>query len=533
MTEPVTVSVVVTTYQHAHFLGAALASVAAQTRSVDEVIVVDDGSTDDPASVVAQWAGTIFIRQDNQGLAAARNTGLHAARSAFVLFLDADDLLTPVAVAAGLECFARHSEAALVYGAHRRVAVDAAPLGGRVYIPAGCNPRSTLLRGNSVAMHATALYRRDLLLAAGGFDETLPRCEDYDVYLRLACRHLIASHPVETALYRWHNANMSNHVPAMLMAALRVHARHRPRPEESAELHRAWWEGRANWRAWYARELLDRSRDPGVAAALTAARLAPAWFARALVRSTIRRLVNRLPGWAHDALARRVPALRARPRGRVRLGDLDRPEPISMDFGWDRGTPVDRFFIEGFLNTNREDVAGRVLEVGDDAYSRRFGGDRITSQDILHVHAGNPLATIVGNISDVGVLPSDTFDCIILTQTLHLVWDMHAAIRQLHAALRPGGVLLLTVPGISQIDRGEWGDQWYWSLTPAAVQRLVGDVFGSESVSVESHGNVYAATTFLQGLAVEEVDVRSLTPQDLAYPVVVTARAQKLPWWVR
>jgi SAM-dependent methyltransferase len=106
---------------------------------------------------------------------------------------------------------------------------------------------------------------------------------------------------------------------------------------------------------------------------------------------------------------------------------------------------------------------------------------------------------------------------------------MHAAVEQLHRALRPGGILLLTVPGISQIDRGEWGASWYWALTPAAVQRLLGDVFGSELVAVESHGNVFAATTFLQGLAVEEIDVRRLAPHDPAYPVIVTARALKLP----
>src|SRR4051794_23346320 len=89
------VSVVVTTYQHAHLLGDALASVLAQTVPPREVVVVDDGSTDDPASVVAHYPGVRLIRQENQGLSAARNTGLRAATGARVLFLDADDLLTP------------------------------------------------------------------------------------------------------------------------------------------------------------------------------------------------------------------------------------------------------------------------------------------------------------------------------------------------------------------------------------------------------------------------------------------------------
>jgi SAM-dependent methyltransferase len=148
----------------------------------------------------------------------------------------------------------------------------------------------------------------------------------------------------------------------------------------------------------------------------------------------------------------------------------------------------------------------------------------------VHVHAGNPLATIVGDISRPGTLPRAAFDCIVLTQTLHLVWDMAAAVRELHAALKPGGILLLTVPGISQIDRGEWGEQWYWALTPAAVRRLLGEAFGEESVTVESHGNAYAATTFLQGLALSEVDRRKLDVLDEAYPVIVTAHATR---WAR
>jgi SAM-dependent methyltransferase len=147
---------------------------------------------------------------------------------------------------------------------------------------------------------------------------------------------------------------------------------------------------------------------------------------------------------------------------------------------------------------------------------------------VVHIHAGNPSATIVGSISDPGVLPVSAFDCIVLTQTLHLIYDMQAAVRQLHASLKPGGVLLLTVPGISQIDRGEWGAQWFWALTPAGLRRLLSEQFRDETVNVESHGNVFAATAFLHGLAVDEVDTEKLDTCDDAYPVVVTGYARKI-----
>jgi SAM-dependent methyltransferase len=226
---------------------------------------------------------------------------------------------------------------------------------------------------------------------------------------------------------------------------------------------------------------------------------------------------------------RRLPAARDQRRalGSVRLGDLDTVEPINDDFGFERGTPIDRFYIEQFLRSNAGDIAGRVLEVGDDVYCRRFGGQRITQQDVLHVSADNAAATLVGDLSRPGTLPAAAFDCLVLTQTLHLIFDMHAAVAEMHRGLKPGGVVLLTVPGISRIDRGEWGADWFWSLTPAAATRLFGEVFGADNVRVDSHGNVFAATAFLHGLAVEEVDTAKLGVHDPCFPVVVTVRARK------
>jgi SAM-dependent methyltransferase len=238
-----------------------------------------------------------------------------------------------------------------------------------------------------------------------------------------------------------------------------------------------------------------------------------------------RRIAAAVPARVRDRLLEgreRVP-----PVGRVRLGDLHRVTPISRCFGFDRGVPIDRHYIERFLERHASEIAGRVLEVGDDTYTRRFGGSRVSRSDVLHVQPGNPHATLVGDITDPNVLPPNAFDCIVLTQTLQLIYDVPLAIACIHRALAPGGVVLVTAPGISQIDRGEWGKTWFWSFTPAALRRLFGDVFGPDAVMVEDYGNVFAATAFLQGLAVEEIDTASLDPLDHAYPVIVALRARK------
>ena len=217
-------------------------------------------------------------------------------------------------------------------------------------------------------------------------------------------------------------------------------------------------------------------------------------------------------------------ALRAHGLAAMNIGRIGSTSPISRNWGYDRGTPIDRYYIERFLEAHRKDVRGRVLEVQEDDYSRRFGGAEVTEQDILNVDSSNPRATIFGDLADPATLPAGAFDCIILTQTLHLVFDMAAALANVRRALRPGGVALVTVPGITPV-QSDLGYDWYWSLTEDSLRRLLGDSFDPAKISVETHGNLLAATAFLHGAAVEEVPRRKLDRFDPAYPVTIAARA--------
>jgi SAM-dependent methyltransferase len=220
-----------------------------------------------------------------------------------------------------------------------------------------------------------------------------------------------------------------------------------------------------------------------------------------------------------------MPARRVRGRLAMSVGRISSANPLCRGFGYSRGTPIDRYYIERFLQAHSADIRGRVLEIGDDSYSRRFGGGNVTKQDVLHVRGDEPKATIVGDLAEPRVLPKATFDCIILTQTLHLIFDAGAALKQVHDALRPGGVALITVPGVSSIDRGEWHQSWYWSFTGAALERLLTQIFRPDSIEVSTNGNLFAATAFLHGAVVEEVSRGKLDRVDTSYPVTVAARA--------
>jgi SAM-dependent methyltransferase len=208
-------------------------------------------------------------------------------------------------------------------------------------------------------------------------------------------------------------------------------------------------------------------------------------------------------------------------------GDLRRLRPVSREFGYDRGLPIDRYYIERFLEMHRRDVAGRTLEIGDDGYTRRYGGRRTTRRDVLHVHGRNPAATIVGDLADAPQIADGTFDCIVLTQTLHLIYDVDHAVATLHRILRPGGVVLATFPGISQLSGDEWSRTWSWGLGSRLARRLFASRFGERNVTVEAHGNSLAAAAFLQGLATVELAPTQLDAEEAGCELLVAVRAVK------
>jgi SAM-dependent methyltransferase len=214
--------------------------------------------------------------------------------------------------------------------------------------------------------------------------------------------------------------------------------------------------------------------------------------------------------------------------GKIDFGGLRRLKPISDDWGFDRGLPVDRFYIERFMAANAADIRGRVLEVADNEYTRRFGGDKVTQSDILHDTEGSSRATLVADLAHADNLPADSFDTIICTQTLQLVYEVHAAVGHLLRILKPGGVLLATLPCITQISRADMdrsGD--YWRFTSAAAKRLFEGALAGATVTVQAHGNVLAAISFLHGIAATELSAAELEHADPDYETLLTVRVVK------
>jgi hypothetical protein len=216
------------------------------------------------------------------------------------------------------------------------------------------------------------------------------------------------------------------------------------------------------------------------------------------------------------------------PVGWARFGSLRRLHPIDANFGFGWGQVIDRYYIERFLDQYAAEIHGRVLEVAGNSYTQRFGGTRVTRSDVLHYVGGSPKTTIIADLTDARDVPSNVFDCIILTQTLQCIYDIRAATKTTHRILKPGGTLLATCHGISQISRYDmdrWGE--YWRLTSLSARKLFTEFFPEDHVGVQAYGNVLAATAFLQGLTAQELRREELDYHDPNYEVILGIRALK------
>lgn len=532
------VSVIIPCYNQGRFLAQAIGSVQSQTYRDIEVIVVDDGSNDNTREVAQSFQRVRYLRQHNAGLSAARNAGIRESRGQFLVFLDADDVLYPEAVGNNAQYLLRNPEWAFVAGSHDKVDEWLCPLEDAQETPAiAGDPYRELLRGNFIGMHAAVMYRRRVF-DEFAFDTALNACEDYDLYFRIARKYPTGYHAGKVAAYRRHGANMSDRHMSMLRSVLAVHARQERLLRSDDELQ-AWAQGRQVWRRYYADRLYREKFNsiggdrhwPTAAEMKLLADVMPARFRDYVIKKVRHDLREALKGVLPDGVLKWLHRLGwyrqyTPPPGRIAAGDFDRLTPFSADFGFDRGGAIDRFYIETFLRENRHRIRGRVLEIGDNAYTLQFGGTEVVHSDILHIDERNNKATYIGDITDAPQIPGDAFDCIIFTQTLHLIYDFTSALRTCHRILKPGGCLLLTVPGISHIDKGAWRDYWLWSFTDTAIKKLLADTFMT-TADVKTYGNVYVAAAFLYGMGLPEFRRDSLLVHDPSYQVIISAVAIK------
>ncbi|MBF0490302.1 MAG: methyltransferase domain-containing protein [Candidatus Omnitrophica bacterium] len=213
--------------------------------------------------------------------------------------------------------------------------------------------------------------------------------------------------------------------------------------------------------------------------------------------------------------------------GKIYFGDLNRLSPIAEDWGFSRGGAIDRYYIENFILRNAFDIKGHALEIKDDNYLVKYGGNKVLQKDILDVDPNNSKATIIADLSNADQIPSNTYDCFVLTQTLQLIFDLNAAIEHIYRILKPGGVLLLTLPGISHFPNKTDSPIRYWSFTESSVRKILEKRFLKERINTEIYGNVKVTASFLYGVGLKEISQNDLDYRDPNYQLIISAKAVK------
>lgn len=503
MNETPLISVIIPCYNHGKYLSHAINSILEQDHKNTEIIVVDDGSTDDTRQETQKFPSVIYVYQHNQGLSAARNKGILHSKGEFLLFLDADDWIVKNALTINLKGLMAAPEAAFISGGHIKIS-DTGNIIEEVKTKIDSDHYLNLLQGNYIGMHATVLYRR-WVFEHFQYDTSLKACEDYDLYLKISRVFPVIHHTELIAYYLIHGNNMSADKHLMLRTVLEVLDRQNALIETDLQKN-ALKKGREIWTEYY---LTGNPKKPHH-------------------RSMLKRIKRYTPDIVKRTLNKiGVLKLYTPKPGHIRWGDFERVTPFSTQFGYDRGGPVDRYYIEAFLQQHAEKVHDHILEIGDNDYTLRFGGNKIAKSDILHIDPNSPVATIIGDLSNAPQIPDNTYNCIILTQTLHLIYDFHSALKTCYRILKPGGTLLITVPGITHIDQGEWKSNWLWAFTGSSMSRMLNGIFPQNNIVVNTHGNVHIASAFLYGVGVNEVKKKYFDYNDPHYQVIITVLATK------
>jgi peptidoglycan/xylan/chitin deacetylase (PgdA/CDA1 family)/glycosyltransferase involved in cell wall biosynthesis len=490
------IAAVVTCHNLGRTLREALDSIERQTRPAMEIVVVDDQSTDSYTRQVVgqvQNEGTHVLHIQGGSASASRNAGARITNAAYLVCLDADDVLEPT-------YFEKAGQRLDADPSLDFVTCTMQAFGAARYIWRPSPPTFVDAISTGGVPHASTMIRRAVWESVGGFDESLPSFELLDFWasvLQRGARGAVLDEP----LLRYRIRSSSGYRRSLRTDTYLARLRHLYKKHEQAIAANGLELIEAKEAFLLSQREYQRTMESRIVDAETRLKV---------VQDNI------------DAAAAR---LAQHGQSRVDRGDFQHPQPISASWGRDRGTPIDRYYIERFLEAHRTDIRGHVLEVRDSNYTTRFGAAAVTQADVVDVDAANSQATIVTDLRNASAIASDTYDCLVVTQTLHLIDDIRAAIRECARVLRPGGVLLATVPSIIRVDDEAGVDGDYWRLTEASARKLFADAFPQDCLEVTTYGNVAAATAFLQGVSLEEISTSEVEHRDPVFPVVVAVRA--------
>ncbi|MDG2168610.1 MAG: glycosyltransferase [Opitutales bacterium] len=530
------VSVIIIFKNEERFLGEAIESVLAQTYTDWELILVDDASTDKGTDIAKgyqeQLPGKVrYLTHpnfENRGMSASRNLAIGSAKGELISFIDGDDYWFPDKLKSQVSNLQEHPGIAMVCSPaqlwyswtnkledQQKDFVQEYPIETNKVVKA---PQMfQLFLANEFFSICDVLVRKEIVDAVGGYDDAFRDMYEDQVFHSKICLR----YPIFISTEAWYRYR--RHPGSCTHQSLRSedHAIKRTRflewlqgylketgsdtPELKANLSNALW----GYRHPVLAKLISQPNKKG-----------------------LKDLVNRvtqtlLPAKAYTWFYNQCRFKHWPPVGWVRFGSFRRSAPISRS-KWHRGTSIDAYYIERFLDEKKSHIHGEVLENSQSTYTWKYGEGRVTKSDVVDFLPGNPAATIVGDLSNTDLIPANSFDCVILNQTLLTKSDHDAAIKSIYRILKPGGTALVTLTGISpeqSSDQGSSND--LCSYTSSSSIELFKRHFPESSLTLQTFGNVLAATSFLHGISAEELKTSELDHLDSQYPIILALTATK------
>jgi peptidoglycan/xylan/chitin deacetylase (PgdA/CDA1 family)/glycosyltransferase involved in cell wall biosynthesis/SAM-dependent methyltransferase len=498
--EPMTeIAVIVLCFNQGRTIEKAVDSALSQTRTPAEIVLIDDGSTDIltiQTIAALRRPGLRVVRIENRGTAGARNYGARLTSSNYLVFLDGDDILERTYFEkAGTLLDTRPELGVIACTLHAFEGAD------YVWTPPPFNFVDGFARGTPPV---TSMIRRTVFDSVGGFDESFGLFEVLDFWLSVLEQGHKAEMIAEPML-KYRVRTLSNYYSIIqpeiwLERRNAIMAKHRKTIEQHGLPILYSIETFILEQRKYHQDLEEKKKT---------------------LEREIEDLNSHINELGHSLKKIGEPI--------IDWGDFDHPEPLSTFWGIERGAPIDRYYINKFLDKNRMDIHGHVIEIKDGGYTYRYGDNRVETCDVLDINSANKSATIIADLSRADCIPPDMFDCFILTQTIHIIYDVKRALAHAYRILKPGGILLCTLPSTCRVnceDGGlDAGD--YWRFTEASVRRIFAEIFPPEAFEVSVKGNVKACVAFLEGLAAEEVAPGMLDHTDPWHPLLFCVRGVK------
>jgi len=521
------VSIIIPCFNSGKYLSECLESVLSQDYTDYEVIVVNDFSTDNTLEIACSYAekdARIKIIDNSEssesGASAARNRGFKNSKGEYVVFLDSDDIWLPTALKRLVNLIEKHNEAGWVIGNciyfdNFRYNLDSYQYSKYDFEEGVYQKQEMVLKFirnfNQTPSQGAAIIKRIVVKKINGWEnEFKMNYTDQAFYFKILCETRTFVTYDYFLLYR-------NHEESASLKAIK-----RGEFQKNEKIFFQWLiRNLPNYEfaerdevSQYAENTI-REIDNNDTKVLN----------KVSVLKTVLKKTKKLPR-KFRTLGRvlKKNAIRIIPKKIYRHFLHQKLQPYSEVYGHDRGTEIARYYIECFLAENKELFEGNCLEFQAPTYLLKYADLEKCKINIIHIDDTNFLANIVADLTKPNTIPSNYFDCIISTHVLHMVLEKEKFLSEIYRILKPGGYILLAVPGVSMCDYS-WNE--LWRFTEEGIQQLLEQHFDKDLIQVKGFGNSLVAAGQIRGLSKEEFSIKELTSYDGRFAVEICAKAQK------